>query len=620
MSTSFPDHISDERLADDVPEPRRRTSLFRHLIEWLILVLVIVASMTAALTLTLLFTERQYEQRIYPNIHIRGVDVSGMTVEEARAEVERAYGAFLYNPVELQFGEASWHPAADELGLRLVLDDALDEALAYGRGATRLENVRMAATVWQEGMDLPLRLEIDQQVMQQYLLGLAATIEDPPRDAALWLQGATVVQQPEHWGRQVLIDETVADMTATVQELVRRPVVVRTREVEPRLRDAEVAPFADELRLMLSEPIVLNGSTGACGQGCQWQWSIDELASWLSVRRIVGEDGEPTYAISLDPTEIRNLLRPLATAVREEGTLPRVAWNGGNLVITAPGANGQGMDVDQAVADIRSLLAHEERTIELPMVAIPPPVTANNLASLGITDQVASGVSSFANSEQYRITNIRAGARRMHGVLIPPGARFSFNDQLGSVDAANGFVEGLAIVNNRTQKEWGGGLCQVSTTVFRAAFFAGVPINERHAHAFRISWYEELGEPPGFDAAIFTPYNDLRFTNDTGHWLLMESYVDLSRQRLSVALYGTPTGRTVTYDHRVVARMPAPTAPVYVNDPTKPVGYVRQSDVARGGITIELYRTITRGGESSRQTFATEFRPWPNIYVRGTGR
>ncbi|NCC37444.1 MAG: vanomycin resistance protein VanB, partial [Chloroflexia bacterium] len=343
MSTSFPDHMSDERLADDLPQPRRRTSLFRYLIEWLILVLVIVASLTAALTLTLLFTERQYEQRIYPNIHIRGVDVSGMTVAEARAEVERAYGAFLYNPVELQFGEAIWHPAADELGLRLVLDDALDEALTYGRGDTRLENVRVAATVWQQSLDLPLRLEIDQQVMQQYLLGIAATIEDSPRDAALWLQGATVVQQPEQWGRQVLIDETVADMTAAVQELVRRPVVVRTREVEPRLRDAEVAPFADELRLILSEPIVLNGSTGACVRGCQWQWSIDEIASWLSVRRIVGEDGEPTYAISLDPTEIRHLLRPLATAVREEGTLPRVAWNGGNLVITTPGANGQGM-------------------------------------------------------------------------------------------------------------------------------------------------------------------------------------------------------------------------------------------------------------------------------------
>jgi vancomycin resistance protein YoaR len=113
----------------------------------------------------------------------------------------------------------------------------------------------------------------------------------------------------------------------------------------------------------------------------------------------------------------------------------------------------------------------------------------------------------------------------------------------------------------------------------------------------------------------------MRFTNDSGGWLLMESYVDLKRQRMTVALYGAPSDRRVSYSHRVLEQTPAPTQPVYVNDPTLPNGYLRRTDSARPGLRVELYRTVTRGDEViARDTFATRFRPWPNIYVRGTGR
>ncbi|MEI7772787.1 MAG: VanW family protein, partial [Chloroflexales bacterium] len=182
-----------------------------------------------------------------------------------------------------------------------------------------------------------------------------------------------------------------------------------------------------------------------------------------------------------------------------------------------------------------------------------------------------------------------------------------------------GFVEGYAIIQNRTQKEWGGGLCQVSTTVFRAAFWGGLPISERHEHSFRIGWYEELGEPPGLDAAIFTGAQDMRFSNDTGGWLLMQSAVDLQRQQLSIAIYGAPTGRSVAMGYTILERTPAPTAPVYVDDPAEPAGSLRKSDTARGGLRVDVYRAVRLGDRLlSRDTFATTFKPWPDIFVRGT--
>jgi vancomycin resistance protein YoaR len=618
VSTSVHERALEEALANLQPRRRRR---FGALIEWAVVLLVGAAVVAVIAAVAVLLLERELGRRIYPNISVRGVPVGGLTVEQARQAVERAYGEFLYSPVAIQYGQQVWQPGPEELGLSLMLDEAIAEAFALGREDTRVANLRRAAAVWERGFDLPLRLEVDQSVMQRYLLGLAAAVETPPGDAAIWLEGPRIVVRPERWGTQALVDQTLLDVTAAVQSLSREPITLRTRALEPRVRDSMVAPVADELEQLLGAPVTLVGDAQTCPDGCQWQLTPEQIAAWISLRRVEATDGAPTYLVNLDPAGVRAALMPIAAAVRQEGTLPNVAWNGGDLRITTPGEPGRGLDADQALAQVSAALYSDQRAVSLPMAPLPPPVTASNLAALGIVEQVAVGESSFARSEQYRITNITAGARRMDGVLIPPGASFSFNTQLGEVDAANGFVEGLAIIDNRTQKEWGGGLCQVSTTVFRAAFFGGLPIDERHEHAFRIGWYEELGEPPGLDAAIFTPYNDMRFTNDSGGWLLMESYVDLERQRLTIALYGAPTGRQVAYDVRVLERTPAPTKPVYVDDPARPRGYFKQSDTARGGIKLELYRTVTSGGQIVAQdSFPTEFRPWPDIFVRGTGR
>lgn len=626
VSSAAHEQALEEALADLDARPRRRRLARRPRrrrggpFEWLVVLLAVAAVTAAATTLALLLVERELTRRIYPNISVRGVAVGGLTPEQARETIERRLGAFLYAPVELSYGEQTWRPSAEELGVRLELDEALDAAFAIGRGDTRADNLRTAAAVWQEGADLPLRLVVDQAVLQRYLLTVAVAVETPPVDADLRLEGANILVVGEEWGTQVLVDETVADITAAVQAIERQPVELRTRTLEPRLRDAEVAPVAAELNTILGGPVVLESSAGACTAGCRWQITPEQIAPWVTLRRVTAADGGPGFAVGVDQTGIRAALLPVAASVRQEGTLPRVAWNGGALQIVTPGDPGLGLDADAALAQVSAALAGGPRQLELPMEPIPPPVTEANLAALGITSQVGVGVSSFARSEQYRITNIRAGARRMNGVLIPPGGSFSFNENLGEVNAENGFVEGLAIVDNRTQKEWGGGLCQVSTTVFRAAFFGGLPIGERHEHAFRIGWYEELGEPPGLDAAIFTPYNDMRFTNDSGGWLLLESYVDLERQRLTMVLYGTPSDRSVSYDHRVIERTPAPTKPMYVDDPAHPRGYFRKSDTARGGIKVEVYRTVTQGGQVIRQdTFPTEFKPWPDIFVRGTG-
>jgi vancomycin resistance protein YoaR len=186
-------------------------------------------------------------------------------------------------------------------------------------------------------------------------------------------------------------------------------------------------------------------------------------------------------------------------------------------------------------------------------------------------------------------------------------------------------VQGYAVIGNRTQLEWGGGVCQVSTTVFRSAFWAGLPFTERHAHPFYISWYDDYSFPdqagPGMDATIYTGVLDLKFVNDTGNWLLMESTVDEAAQILAVRLYGTKPNRTVVAKGPDIERIiPAPAEPEIVYDAALPAGTVKQTDTARRGMDISVYRVITENGQQKvPEAFFTRFKAWPDVYVRGTG-
>ncbi|NJN65834.1 MAG: vanomycin resistance protein VanB [Chloroflexaceae bacterium] len=622
-----PGHPHPERSqAQGRPARKPRSCLVRvlfHLIGWPVVLLIVLALLTEAVILLLLFGEHDYLDRIYPNIRIQGVDLSNHSTHSARNALNQHYATFLDHPVELRFSDQVWYPRAEELGISLNFDQAIQEAAAVGHRDTRVGNFRTIAAVWQQGMERPLTVQVDQRMMQRYLLGVAQAIERRPRNANIALNGTQVIVTPEKDGLQVLVDETLQDITVAVQALNPQPVPVRvrTRMLTPVVHDSDIAPIANELRAMLANPIVLTGPESECGGPCRWEWSPEEIARWVSLARGFTPDGHPTVSIQVDQVAIRNELVPIAKTLRREGTLPRLNWNDGQVQIFQPGLPGRGLDVTLVQSYLNEALAGGPRTLGLPFVQIPPPVNELNLSTLNLQGPVSVGVSSFRHSESYRITNIRAGANRLHGLLIPPGAEFSFNNHLGPVDASGGFVMGSAIVDHRVQQEWGGGLCQVSTTMFRAAFWAGLPVTERHEHDFRIMWYEELGEPPGLDAAIYTGVADLRFINDTGGWILIQTWVDLNRQQLFISFYGSALNRHIEMSHRIIKTLPRPSQSVTVDDPKLPRGTFRQTDWAQPGLVVEVYRDVWENGTLVRRdTFPTTFKAWPNIFVRGTGR
>lgn len=256
--------------------------------------------------------------------------------------------------------------------------------------------------------------------------------------------------------------------------------------------------------------------------------------------------------------------------------------------------------------------------INLPVEETLPEITTENINSFGIKEHIASGYSEFHGSIPGRIHNVALAASRLNGVLIAPGETFSFNKTIGDISAATGYQSAYIIKDGRTMLGDGGGVCQVSTTLFRAALNAGLPIVERHAHAYRVHYYEEAGYKAGLDATVFSPSVDLRFTNDTPSHILIQTKIDITNMTLLFDLYGTKDGRDVhIYNHVVYGQTPPPAA-LYQDDPTLAPGQVKQVDWAAWGAKASFAYKVTRGNEILQNTtFYSNFRPWQAVYLQG---
>jgi len=295
--------------------------------------------------------------------------------------------------------------------------------------------------------------------------------------------------------------------------------------------------------------------------------------------------------------------------------------------VIQPAVTGRSLDVATAVQDINQALVAGEHQVALTLQYTQPEISNDVTAEeLGIREQVGVEVSYFYGSNASRIQNIETAASRFHGVLVPPGAVFSMAETLGDISLDDGYAEALIIYGNQTIQGVGGGVCQVSTTLFRTAFFAGYPIVERHPHAYRVYYYElnaanqAVERMAGLDATVYVPTVDFKFKNDTDNWLLMETYVQAAARKLTWKFYSTSDGRTVEWDTTGLKNIVEPDEAVYKENPELGKGEINQIDWGVDGADVTVTRTVYRDGQVYiEDAFHTHYLPWRDVYEYGPG-
>ncbi|MCX6792060.1 MAG: VanW family protein [Candidatus Gottesmanbacteria bacterium] len=322
---------------------------------------------------------------------------------------------------------------------------------------------------------------------------------------------------------------------------------------------------------------------------------------------------------------IDSALADIASQVDVPATDALFQFQNGKVTSFRPSATGRSLNKDEANVRLSQAFytagrtGQERMTILMPIETVKPAVATDQANTFGVKELIGSGYSEFAGSIAGRIHNIALAAGRINGILIKPGETFSFNDAVGDISAATGYQSAYIIKDGHTVLGDGGGVCQVSTTLFRAALAAGFPIIERHAHDYRVHYYEEGGFKPGLDATVYGPTYDLKFKNDTATSILIQAKTDVANLSLTFDLYGTGDGRRAQILNQKLWGITAPPPDLYQDDPTLARGTVKQVDFSAWGAKASFDYLVTRGSVVLQNTtFVSNYRPWQAVYLRGT--
>lgn len=328
------------------------------------------------------------------------------------------------------------------------------------------------------------------------------------------------------------------------------------------------------------------------------------------------------YAVPLEASAAYNfdkqaltefITTEIATKIDRSAQSAKLVVQGERATDFLPDQTGRTLNVNESITALTNNLFDADPGVELVVDVAEPKVRLANTNDLGVDTLIARGVSNFKGSPKNRRHNIAVGAKKFDGLIFKPGELVSFMRELGPVDGSAGYLPELVIKKDQTTPEFGGGLCQVSTTAFRAVLNGGLKINERRNHSYRVAYYE----PAGTDATVYDPYPDFKFTNDTEGHLLIDTYVQ--GDDLIFDFYGTDPKRTVVLDGPHISKVTAAPEPIYIDTSTIPAGEIKQIEVAHQGATAVLYRKVTAedGKIVHDDTINSFYIPWPAKFLRG---
>lgn len=503
-------------------------------------------------------------------VTIAGVDVGGLTTAQAVRRLEQKAAALAAKPVDVRVAGRTFPMRQADLGIRVDWAGAVQSARTKSDGFGPVRGFRR---FFQQlfGLSITPTARAEGHALDAALDRIVSSVGREPRDAAIVLHGLTPAIVPGRAG--ISIDRTQArkELLARFAGLDRTPVVLALGARRPQVTAASLASTLAQVRTALSAPIVLTTGEARVSVG-RWQLaSILRLPSGSSRSITVGGKQADAFVLRLEKALNRD---------------PRDAtWAvSGSVVHVVPALAGRAVDVPATAANIvRAALSPTNRTAAIVVETKQARRTTKDAQAMGIKELVSSYTTEFGGVPN-RIHNVQLVSHLIDDTLIAPGATFSFNGTTGDRNASKGFLEAPVIINGELTTGLGGGVCQVSTTVFNAAYEAGLNITARTNHALYISHY-----PQGRDATVDYPDVDLKFVNDTKAWLLLRTFV--SSYSLTVSLYGTsPHRRVVSETAPLVVTGHPPTE--WDKDPGLPKGTKEIVEAGSPPLSTSVHRWV----------------------------
>jgi vancomycin resistance protein YoaR len=532
--------------------------------------------------------------RLADGVAIAGVDVGGLTPKQARVLLERRFAKVAHVPIVFTAGEKRYPIKATTLGVEADWASALRTAAREGEGFGPVRGFRRLQARF-FGAEVMPPVQAYAAALDYKLAGLARQVDQSHVEAKLVRRGLSIELVPGQPGQQLDRKAAEGRIVRALARLERGGTVALPVRLDPVEVDAaDLAPAARQARLALSAPVRLEY------EGTRWRlprWRIAELLSLP----VAGKT-----AVSIAGPGAEAWFSKLRKTVEHAPVDARFEVGGGEIRIVAD-QPGLGIDVPAtAQALLAAAISPTARTAPLVVRTTVAERTAAEAKTMGITGVVGSYYTTYGGIPS-RLHNVALVAELIDGTLIAPGKTFSFNGTTGERTAEKGFQEAPVIINGELQTGLGGGICQVSTTVFNAAYEAGLEIDERTNHALYISHY-----PLGRDATVNYPDLDLKFTNDTDNWLLLRTFVGSGS--LTVNLYGTPQNRRVESTEQPLRVVGAPKVK-RVPDPTLLKGKSEVLEYGQPARATSVSRAVydANGKVLHEDTWYSSYRSEPTV-------
>lgn len=557
-----------------------------------------------------------YQDRVYPGIFVGDLAVGGKTADQLKIFLTQETG-FLNQGVEFfsQDKKVIISPSSvsfdGDLAYQLFsvnIEATTKSVMAFGRGDSWFDDGRQKIWCAIFGCRLPLVIDYNQPKIIELLMQEFSSLESSASDAKLnWRTDGQWLITPEKFGRRFDYQAATAVFLDNLRQVKNTPIKLILEEDAPEIFHAEVGNLEERLeRFFSAAPVIFKFSEK------EWTVNKNDIRSWLGLKAFY-HNGVKEVVVDVDNDLLGEYLnKRIAPSINQDAQEAKFVMKDGRVSLFHNSRDGQEIDIVATAQNLRRVLNEEQSAVEIVVSVIKASTSGADANSLGIVEIIGTGTSSFAGSPANRRHNIKIGAAALNGLLVAAGEEFSLLKALGKIDAKAGYLPELVIKQNKTIPEYGGGLCQIGTTAFRAVVNTGLPVTMRRNHSYRVSYYE----PAGTDATIYDPWPDFKFINDTADYILIQTKI--SGDTLIFDFWGRRDGRQVEVTKPVIYNIvkPPPTKIVETVD-LKP-GEKKCTEKAHNGASAYFdYTVIYASGEVKKERFSSYYVPWQEVCLVG---
>lgn len=555
--------------------------------------------------------EKNHQYKIYQGVWLGDYDLSNKTVDEAKQLINQQIDKISQTGINFSYQD---NEANIQSVIHFDVDQTLKQAISFGRNNNLFTNFKNIIITGLYKKKISIIVNLDQQKIEKNLRENFLRFEQPAQDATLVvdqnssLDNIQIKVKKEKLGKIIDYQKGINELADELSQLKIQSIKLLTKTQYPLFYAKNCLNAEVEANAILSlVPITFEYDK------LNWIINKNQLADWLLLKNNLDKSNSEKIIVSLDKEKVKEfLIEKVAFKIDQTPSNAKFQFQDNKVVEFQTGADGVKLNIEATYNNVENYIKNKSEKIDLVVEKQSGDINIDNINDFGIKEIIGTGESNFAGSPINRRHNIKIGVNAVSGILIKPDEEFSLIKTLGKIEKSTGYLPELVIKQGKTIPEYGGGLCQIGTTIFRSALASGLPITMRYSHAYRVQYYE----PAGTDATIYDSTPDLKFINDTGNYILIQSRIE--GNKLFFDFWGTKDGRIVTKTKPIIYNIVKPSPTKIIETLDLPVGEKKCTEHAHNGADAYFdYKVVYPNNEIKNKRFSSHYVPWQEVCLIG---